>query len=168
MHIMFCNIGCINQVGVVRVVTPGRLWFGVLGRSAQAVGCLCVGGSDVAATYIDFVVSGDPKIARATVERALAARQFRVTWQDEWTAVAERGSKGANFWLGTFAQYFKVGVSLTSAAPGQTILRIERQSSGLMGGAIGASRTRRNLSSLHDELRATFSAAGVLHGVSEA
>ena len=121
----------------------------------------------MARKYIDFVVSGDPQAARATVERALGERKFRITWQDDWSGVAERGSKVANFMVGTFAQYFKVGVQLTSAGPGETTVRIERQSSGMMGGAIGASRVRTNMASLHDELDATFRAAGVLQSVSE-
>ena len=121
----------------------------------------------MASKYIDFVVSGDPQTARATVERALGDRKFRITWQDDWSGVAERGSKFANFMVGAFAQYFKVGVQLMSAGPGETTVRIERQSSGMMGGAIGASRVRNNMASLHDELDATFRAAGVLQRVSE-
>jgi hypothetical protein len=41
-------------------------------------------------------------------------------------------------------------------------MRVERQSSGWMGGAIGASRTTKNLERLRDELGATFDGAGVL------
>jgi hypothetical protein len=122
----------------------------------------------VAGRFIDFVVSGDPRAARATVERALIDRQFRITWTDDWTGLAERGSKAANFWLGAFAQYFKVGIRLMTAGPDQTTVRIERQSSGLMGGAIGATRTSNNFRALQDELQITFRAAGVLHSMSEA
>jgi hypothetical protein len=117
--------------------------------------------------YIDFVVTGDPGSARATSERALIERKFKVTWQDEWSGTAERGSKVANALAGALAQYFKVGVRLMSTNPGETVVRIERQSSGWMGGAIGASRTTKNLTALRLELASTFEAAGVLRGVSE-
>jgi len=63
------------------------------------------------------------------------------------------------------AQYFKVGVRIISGEAGQTTVRIEKQSSGWMGGAIGASRTTKNLASLESELRTTFEGAGVLISV---
>lgn len=121
----------------------------------------------MATKYVDFVVSGDPRAARATAERALMDRKFQVTWHDDWTGTAERGSKVANFLVGTLAQYFQVGIRLMTAGPDETAVRIERQSSGRMGGVIGASRTANNFASLQGELQATFSAAGVLRGVSE-
>jgi hypothetical protein len=117
---------------------------------------------------IDFLVTGDPAAARATAEQALVARKFRVTWHEDWTATAERGSATMNALAGALAQYFKVGVRLMSAGPGETTVRIERQSSGAMGGLIGMSRVRKNMATLRAELEATFGAAGVLRGVSEA
>jgi hypothetical protein len=121
----------------------------------------------MATKYIDFLVVGDPTRARATIEEALVARKFKVAWSDDWNAVAERGSKVANAIAGAFAQYFKVGVHLMGAEPGETTVRIERQSSGLMGGALGAARTTKNLNALRTELETTFSGAGVLRGVTE-
>jgi hypothetical protein len=121
----------------------------------------------VATKFIDFLVTGDPASARSAVEQALVVRKFRVAWSDDWTAVAERGSKVANALAGAAAQYFKVGVRIMSAQPGETTVRIERQSSGWMGGAIGASRTTKNMTALRTELEATFSGAGVLRQVSD-
>jgi hypothetical protein len=121
----------------------------------------------MAAKFIDFVVTGDPGMARATAERALVERRFTVTWNDDWTGTAERGNKVANALAGALAQYFKVGLRLMSTQPGETIVRVERQSSGWMGGAIGAARTNKNMAALRQELEATFGSAGVLRGVSD-
>lgn len=121
----------------------------------------------MAINYVDFLVTGDPAAARATAEQALVARKFSVTWHDERTATAERGTKTANLLIGAFGQYFKVGVRLMSTQPGETTVRIERQSSGWMGGAIGVARTNKNLASLRGELESTFAGAGVLRGVNE-
>jgi hypothetical protein len=121
----------------------------------------------MASKYVDFVVTGDPLAARAAAEQALVERKFEVAWQDEWTGTAVRGSKALNIVAGAFAQYFKVGVRLMTAGPGETIVRIERESSGWTGGAIGAARTTKNLNSLRGELQATFANAGVLRGVTE-
>ncbi len=113
--------------------------------------------------FIEFTLVGDPARAKATVAEALTTRKFRITWSDDWTATAERGNKVANVLLGAFAQYFKVGVAVRSApTDGQSIVRIERASRGFMGGAIGVARTNKNMRALHDELVATFQAAGVL------
>jgi len=110
----------------------------------------------------EFTLHGDPARVRATVQQALETRKFRLTWHDEWTATAERGNKAANAVVGAAAQYFKVGVAIRSGSDGNSIMRVERQSSGWMGGAIGASRTTKNLERLRDELGATFDAARVL------
>src|SRR5262249_9180896 len=121
----------------------------------------------VATTYVDFCVTGDPAAARDIAAKALASRKFKLNWHDDWTASAERGSKVAYTLLGALAQYFEVGVRLLSTQPGETTVGIERRSSGVMGGAIGMSRTARNMKSLRSELEETFSAAGVLRGVTE-
>ena len=117
--------------------------------------------------YVDFVVTGDPARAAATAEQALVARKFGVTWTDGWTATSERGSKVANVIAGAAAQYFKFGVCIMSGEQGTTVIRLERQSSGWAGGAIGAARTNKNLAKLRTELESSFSEAGVLRGVSE-
>ena len=122
----------------------------------------------MAGRYIDFLVTGDPAAARATAEQALLARNFRVVWHDDWNATAERGSQLANALAGAFAQYFRVGVSLMSSDPGETTVRVEQQTIGMLGGLVGMSRVRRNMATLRSELEATFQAAGVLRGVSEA
>ena len=46
-------------------------------------------------------------------------------------------------------------------------VRIERQSSGWTGSAVGVARTNKNLASLRGELESTFAGAGVLRSVSE-
>jgi hypothetical protein len=112
----------------------------------------------------DFTLRGDPAHARVTVQQILEARKFRLTWHDDWTATAERGNKVANVVAGAAAQYFKIGVAIRSGPDGTSITRVERQSSGWMGGAIGASRTTRNLEQVRGELDAAFTAAGVLVG----
>ncbi len=117
--------------------------------------------------YVDFIVAGDPAMARATAEQALTSRKFRITWNDDWTATAERGSKIGNILAGALAQYFKIGVQLRSLQPGETVIRVESQSSGLAGGAIGMARTKSNFASLRTELEAIFGSAGVLRGVQE-
>jgi hypothetical protein len=122
---------------------------------------------DLAIQYVAFKVTGDPTTAREAVERALTDRKFKIRWRDDWSGVAERGNKVAYGFLGAFAQHFKVGVRLMSDGPAQTVVRIERLSSGWVGGAFGVSRTTKNMYSLKSDLEATFLTAGVLLGVTE-
>jgi hypothetical protein len=111
---------------------------------------------------MEFTLRGDPSRAKAMVQQALESRKFTVHWEAEWSGTAERGNKVANALAGALAQYFKVGTRIMSAGDGNSIVRIERQSSGWMGGAIGAARTARNLEGLRHELSASFQSAGVL------
>ncbi len=117
--------------------------------------------------FVEFALQGDPARAKSTAIQALESRKFKMTWTDEWTGFAERGSKIANALLGAFAQYFKVGLSVRSAEGGTSIVRVEKTSKGMMGGAIGMARTNKNMNSLRDELQATFANAGVLQGTNE-
>ncbi len=118
---------------------------------------------------IDLVVTGDPARAKATAAAALEGRGFRLRWTDEWSGTAEKGNRALNLIAGALAQYFKVGIAVTSAAePGQSIVRLSTLSSGWAGGVLGASRTKRNLAGLRDELTAAFQRAGVLIAVQEA
>jgi hypothetical protein len=119
-------------------------------------------------TFVTFTVVGDATRARATVAAALEARKFGVTWTDDWHAVAERGSKVANALAGAAAQYMKVLVSLEQGEdPGHTVIRVQKGSSGAMGGVIGVSRTTKNLLTLRDQLSETFQSAGVLVGTTQ-
>jgi hypothetical protein len=121
----------------------------------------------MASKYINYLVTGDPRKARATAEQALVSRGFKLIWHDDWTATAERGSWIANVIAGGFAQYFKMGVRLMSMQPGETLVRIERQTTGWRGGLVGKVRTNDNMTKLCMELEASFASAGVLLNVSE-
>ncbi len=114
---------------------------------------------------VEFHIDGDAARAKATVVQALETRKFKFTWSDEWTAVAERGSKVKNIFLGALAQYFKVGVAVMTAPEGHGVIRLEKSSSGWMGGAVGASRTTKNFDGLKAELEQTFAHASVLRSV---
>ncbi len=117
---------------------------------------------------VEFIVTGDPAAARTAVVTALEARTFRLSWDGEWKGTAERGKKWLNAMAGAFAQYFKVELNVFSAEQGQSVIRLEKSSSGMMGGAIGVSRTNKNFTALRDELARVLTEQGILVGVKEA
>ncbi|MGO9343563.1 MAG: hypothetical protein ACLP6E_13755 [Acidimicrobiales bacterium] len=116
---------------------------------------------------VEFLIHGDPALARNTAAEILGERGFAVNWATEWSAEAVKGNTAGNVLLGALAQKFVVGLSVTSVGDGQSMIRFDRQNSGWMGGAVGAMRVSRNMNSLRDQFRDAMSARGMLAGVRE-
>lgn len=114
---------------------------------------------------VDFHIDGDAARAKATAVQALESRKFKLKWASEWAGTAEKGNVIANALLGALAQYFKFGLSIMTAPEGHGVVRIEKQTSGWLGGALGARRVSKNFEGLKVELEQTFAAAGVLRNV---
>lgn len=113
---------------------------------------------------VEFLIHGDPALARNTAAEILNERGFAVNWVSEWSAEAIRGSTAGNLLLGALAQKFVVGLSVTSVGNGQSMIRFDRQNSGWMGGAVGAVRVTRNMKALREQFRDAMSARGMLAG----
>lgn len=114
---------------------------------------------------VEFHIDGDAAQAKATVVEALETRKFKLSWTSEWAGVAQKGSVVANALLGALAQHFKFGVSVMTDPEGHGVIRMDKVSSGWLGGALGARRTTKSFENLKAELEQTFSAAGVLRKV---
>jgi len=109
----------------------------------------------------EIAVAGEPARARATVAQALESRGFTVSWQDEWSGMAEKGSKGKQLVLGGFAPHLQVGISLHAVDQG-LIVRLTRPSSGVSGGLMGRAKAVKQFNGVADDLVAAFHEAGVL------
>lgn len=117
-------------------------------------------------TAINFVVAGDVARAKTTAVQALEEKGFRLKWDDEWTATAEKGSKARTALLGGFSQYINLKLEVRSGqAPEQSVIRLIQGSKGVMGGALGVAKTNKARNQLRDELTTTFQRAGVLVNV---
>ena len=114
---------------------------------------------------VDFSVSTDPTSARQAVGGYLEQDGFRLTWKDDWSATAERGSSTKQFFLGAFAEYFKFGFHVFTGEGGVTVVRIEKVATGWMAGAIGGSRAKRRFEAMRESLSAWFGQQGQLLGV---
>lgn len=117
---------------------------------------------------VEFLINGDPSLARNTAAEILAQRGFTLNWTSDWNAMAVKGSTTGNVLLGGFAQKFEVGLSVTSVGNGQSVIRFDRKNKGWMGGAVGAVRVTRNMNELRDQFRDAMSTRGMLAGVQEA
>ncbi len=118
--------------------------------------------------YVDVAVRLDAAAARDRAAQELAARKFKVAWKEDWYAVAERGNKIANAFVGALAQYFKVGIRVMAGDGGVTVVRFEKLASGWLGGWIGAIRADKQMRALRDDFATAFDSVGLLAGVSEA
>lgn len=117
--------------------------------------------------YVDVAVRLDPAAAKERAVRDLESRKFRLRWEDEWFAVAERGNKWVGLIAGALAQYFKVGVRVMAAEGGVTVVRFEKLASGAAGGLIGMRRAEKQMRELRDQFAGAADQGGVLAGVSE-
>jgi len=119
-------------------------------------------------TTINFVVAGDVERAKVTAVEALQMKGYRLTWGDQWSATAEKGSKIGNALAGGFAQYIKLGLQVRAGqTPDQSVISLVQGSKGFMGGALGVAKTNKARNQLRDELAAIFNQAGVLVDVAE-
>jgi hypothetical protein len=123
-------------------------------------------------SFVELLVAGDPAAARSAIESSLLDRNFRLTCVDDWTTVAERGSKVTNYLSGGWVEYLRIGVRVFSAQPGEMMVRLESQSRGWTGTsllAMGTANRRMTdeLSAIRDQLQANFSGAGTLCGVQD-
>lgn len=118
-------------------------------------------------TTLAFTMATDLAGAQQSATTALEHHKFTLTWADPFNATAERGNKFANMILGALAQYFKIGVRIGPGDGGYTLLCLDRQSSGWMGGAVGARRTQKNMEALRDGLTEWLGQQNLLVSVSE-
>lgn len=113
-----------------------------------------------------FAVSGDPVRARDTVFFALQNQGFTVTRTDEWTARAERGSKGASIMLGAFAgksgRHVILDIFISADAQGNYVITLQQGTSGWSGGVIGSNQADSIYSEIYNTVGQTFQQAGVL------
>jgi hypothetical protein len=116
---------------------------------------------------MDFTVTGEPAAAKSAATQALEGNKFRLTWHDDWTATAERGSKTKNFFGGAFAQYIRLGVEIRTAEGAQSLVRLGQETKGYMGGALGVRKTNKTMAELRDQLSQSFQTQGVFVGVTE-
>ena len=113
-----------------------------------------------------YFVSGDPVIARNTVYAVLQDQGFTVTPTSDWSARAERGSKGASFALGAFAgkegRHVILNISCQNDPAGSFVITLEQGASGMSGGLIGMKQAKDVYNGIYQTVGAAFQSAGVL------
>ena len=111
---------------------------------------------------IACTVTGDPTHAKGALVSVLHDQGFVVTWTDEWTGFAERGSKTKNLLLGAFAQYMRFDLNVRSGPAGQAVVSCFQTSTGAMGGVWGVAKTRKAFDAAAEAIAAGLQEMGML------
>jgi hypothetical protein len=99
-------------------------------------------------------------LARDTVYTTLQNNGFAVTQTDQWSARAERGSKGASIMLGAFAgkkgRHLILDIACATDEQNNLAVTITQGTSGISGGLIGKSQADSAYSDVYQTLHDTF------------
>lgn len=113
-----------------------------------------------------FVLGGNPVAARDTVYSVLESQGFKVTPLDDWSAKAERGSKGASIALGALAgksgRYVMLDIVCQTTPDSNLAVNLTQAASGMSGGLIGLNQAKKVYAEIYSSVGATFQNAGVL------
>ncbi len=116
----------------------------------------------------DFTVTGDPAAAKQATAAALEGDGYRIEWLDDWHATVERGSKGKSAMLGAFAKpYLKLDLRVSSVANAQSLVTLEQDSKGYLGGAVGVQKTKKAFAALRDVVEGALRAQGSFVSVTQ-
>lgn len=108
----------------------------------------------------------DASAVLATLNGALVAQGYSVTPDETgWAGRAEVGSKAARALAGGFARRMVLDYRLTQGdQEGTTRLVVEAASSGWSGGAMGASKAKKEMASVAQSVHDALAANGLLVG----
>lgn len=114
----------------------------------------------------EFVVTGDPAVAKQTAVNALEAQQFVMRWDQDWSGRAIRGTKLKATLLGALAPYIEIGINVMALDVGVSAIRLDQLTSGWFSGVFGVRKTDKAFATVREGLEHTFGHAGVLvtHG----
>ncbi len=113
------------------------------------------------AKYADISVKASVENIQDLVRRAFGMNGFNVNMLDASKGRAEKGSKGANVFLGALATHHVVGFEIMSSSQGGT-LRLTKTGSGASGGLLGMRKANKEFEKLTDTLASWFKEQGVL------
>ncbi len=111
----------------------------------------------------EYFTSMEPTALREHVEGFFAHHRYQLRWNSDWDAAAERGSKIKTLLIGAFAEpHMKLNLQIAAGVPGQTVLRISKENSGWMAGAIGAHKNNKAWTDIQHNLGSSLHQLGAL------
>lgn len=110
----------------------------------------------------EFVLDAESERARQIVDDVIDGSDYTVMWRDEWTAAVGRGSAARNVLFGAFVPLVRVDLAIRSLDDARTVVRLDNRASGLLGGVMGARRSRQGWNEIRGALSAAFGSDGVL------
>ena len=111
-----------------------------------------------------LVVSGDHEAARGVMIEAMQGQGFSMEPTGDWSARAERGSKGASVALGALAgksgRHLILDIACSPSDDGNFTIMLTQSTSGMSGGLIGMNQAKKAYNEVYESLTAAFQSAG--------
>ena len=114
--------------------------------------------------YTDIFVDSPIENVQTMVGQVFQANKFTVNWKDQHSGTAKKGSKGMNFAFGGFAQYYEIDFQIHSMPDESVAVRLVKSTTGLMGGALGAHKVKKQYLQVVDMLSDFFKSQGMYKG----
>jgi hypothetical protein len=114
--------------------------------------------------YTDIFVDSPVENVQHMVNQVFQANKFNIEWKDQHSGTAKRGSKGMNFAFGGFAQYYEIEFKIQSMPDDTVAVRLVKSTTGLMGGALGAHKVKKQYQQVVDMLSDFFKSQGMYKG----
>ncbi|GLU46331.1 hypothetical protein [Nocardiopsis ansamitocini] len=114
------------------------------------------------AKHAKFVVALHPEDARLILQEVLTAARYRYSWEHQQRGLAEKGSKTKAALLGVFSMYYPYSLQIDLNGDDTVTVSLFQASTGMMGGAIGITKVRKELDALVTATRLAYEAKGVL------
>lgn len=116
---------------------------------------------DYTGDFYDIFVKGSLDEIKHTTENIFISNNFRVEWYSDFSGKAKRGSKVGNFAVGSIAQYYEIDFQIYTAPNKDIGIRISRSNIGLLGGAWGVHKVKKQFLSIVDMLTNQFYEMGL-------
>ncbi|QVQ54489.1 hypothetical protein J4H86_12955 [Spiractinospora alimapuensis] len=116
------------------------------------------------AKFAKFQLTVGPADARTVLENALSEQGYRMSWENEYRGLAEKGSKTKAMLLGALAMHFKYNLQIDQAPDGSIVASVFLGNTGMSGGAIGLAKVRTELDRLYTVVRQAYESKGILRG----
>ena len=113
--------------------------------------------------FVDILLKSTGEETKVVTEAYFTQFGFRIEWTNEYGGIAKKGSKAANFAIGTIAQYYEVLFQIFQT-PNCMVVRLIRANAGALGGVVGVVRVSAKFKDLSYSIANYFHQKGLYLG----
>ncbi len=114
--------------------------------------------------YTDLMVAGSVEYVQQMLNHVFVQNGFEIQWHGPLAGKAVKGSKGANFAVGAFAQYYELDFEIVDMRDNTVAVRVIKATTGMMGGVIGVMKVKKQYEGVINMLTTYFQQQGTFQG----